>query len=55
MVETPGPILKCFHRNVPWVTLFKNCSQNFDPSKNMAAVGGRGGNFFALYGHEEIL
>ena len=26
--------------NVPWVTLFKNCSQNFDPSLNMALVNG---------------
>ena len=24
----------------PWVTLFKNCSQNFDPSTNMALVNG---------------
>ena len=24
--------------NVPWVTLFKNCSQNFDLSMNMALV-----------------
>ena len=42
-------VLKQFYRNVLWVTLFKNCSQNFDPSKNMAAVGG---GLFALYGHE---
>ena len=28
------------HRNVPWVTLFKNCSQNFDLSINMALVNG---------------
>ena len=28
------------HRNVPWVTLFKNCSQNFDLSVNMALVNG---------------
>ena len=27
--------------SVPCVTLFKKCSRNFDPSKNMAAVGGR--------------
>ena len=26
--------------NVPWVTLFKNCSRNFDPSINMALVNG---------------
>ena len=31
-----GPI---FHRIVPWVTLFKNCLLNSDPSKNMAVVG----------------
>ena len=28
------------HRNVPWVTFFKNCSQNFDLSINMALVNG---------------
>ena len=39
-------------RIVPWVALFKNCLRNFDPLKNMAAMGGR---LFALYGHEEIL
>ena len=33
-------ILKKFHRNVPWVTLFKNFSRNFDPSTNMALVNG---------------
>ena len=49
--ETAGQILKYFHRNVPWVTLFKNCSRNFDPSINMALVNGF---FFALYGHKEI-
>ena len=38
--ESPGPILKSFHRNVPCVTLFKNCLQNFDPSINMALVNG---------------
>ena len=27
-------------QDVPWVTLFKNCSQNFDPSINMALVNG---------------
>ena len=42
-------ILKEFHRIVPWVTLLKNCSWNFDPSKNMAAVA------FALYGLIKIL
>ena len=26
--------------NVPWVTLFKNCLQNFDLSINMALVNG---------------
>ena len=34
------------------MTLFKKCSQNFDLSKNMAAMGVR---FFALYRHEETL
>ena len=29
-----------FHRNVPWVTLFKNCLPNLDPSINMALVNG---------------
>ena len=38
--ETTGQILKYLHRNVPWVTLFKNCSQIFDPSINMALVNG---------------
>ena len=37
---TAGQILKQFHRNVPWVTLFKKCSRNFDPSMNMALVNG---------------
>ena len=32
--------LKLLHRNVPLVTLFKNCSRNFDPSINMALVNG---------------
>ena len=40
------------HRNVPWMTLFKNCSRNFDPSKNMALVNGV---FLHYMGHEEIL
>ena len=35
---TEGLILKLFHRNVPWVTLFKNSSRNFDPPINMALV-----------------
>ena len=35
-----GPLDKQFHRIVPWVTLFKNCSRNFDPSKNIALVSG---------------
>ena len=54
---------------VPCVTLFKNCSRNFDPSRNVAAMEGRWGGceryehgrwgeggkrLFALYGHEEI-
>ena len=29
-----------FHRNVLWVTLFKYCLPNFDPSINMALVNG---------------
>ena len=29
-----------FHRNVPCVTLFKNCLQNFDLSINMALLNG---------------
>ena len=29
-----------FHRNVPWVTLFKNCWRNFDLSINMVLVNG---------------
>ena len=38
--ETAGQILKKIHRNVPWVNLFKYCSQNFDPSLNLALVNG---------------
>ena len=38
--ETASRIVKYFHRYVPWVTLFKNCSWNFDPSKNVALVNG---------------
>ena len=38
--ETTGKILKRFHRNALWVTVFKNCSRNFDPSINMALVNG---------------
>ena len=37
---TTGPILKSFHRNVPWVTLLKNCLQNFNLSINIALVIG---------------
>ena len=37
---TAGQILKLFHRNVPWVTLFKTCLGNFDPSINKALVNG---------------
>ena len=37
---------------VPWMTFFKYCSLNFDPSTNMAVVNG---GLLALYGHEEIL
>ena len=39
--ETSGQILKKFHRNVPWVTLFKNYSHNFHLSINMVQVNGR--------------
>ena len=38
--KTACQILKKFHRNAPWVTLFKNCSRNFDQSINMALVNG---------------
>ena len=38
--KTAGQIFNSFHRNVPCVTLFKNCSQNFDLSINMALVNG---------------
>ena len=38
--ESIGPILKYFHRNVPYVTLFKDCSRNFDRPQNMALVNG---------------
>ena len=31
---------KNLNANVPYVTLFKKCSQNFDPSINMALVNG---------------
>ena len=37
---TAGQILKLFYRNVPWVTLFKTCLRNFDPSINKALVNG---------------
>ena len=53
--ETPGPILKSFHRSVPWVTFFKTCLRNFDMLENMGKGGGGGGGLFALHGHEEIL
>ena len=36
--ETGGHILKLFHRNVPWMTLFKSCLQNFNLPINMALV-----------------
>ena len=38
--ETASRMLKLFHRDVPWVTLFKNCSWNFDPLKIVALVDG---------------
>ena len=37
---TTGAIFTKLHRNVPWVTLYKNSYKEFDPSKkNMAARG----------------
>ena len=38
--KTACQISKSFHRNVPWVTLFKNCSRNFDLCINMALANG---------------
>ena len=38
--ETPGPFLKLFNRNVPWVTLFNSCSRSINLSINMALVNG---------------
>ena len=35
------------------VTLFKNCSRNFDPSKNMGVMGG--GELFHCVDFREIL
>ena len=49
--ETPCRILKTIHRNVPWVTVFKNRSRNFDLSISMTGVWG----LLALYGHKGIL
>ena len=38
------------------MTLFENCLRNFDPSKNMAAVGGGGGgDFLQCLDFREIL
>ena len=37
---TAGPILKKIHRNVHWMTLFKNCLRNFDLYINLALVNG---------------
>ena len=34
------PIGKYLGRNVPWVILFQDCSNLFDPMRNMAAKGG---------------
>ena len=50
--ETAGQNLELFHKIFPCVTLFKNCSRNFDLLKNMAAMGG---GFFLLCGLKEIL
>ena len=36
--KTAGQILKEFHKNVPLMTLSKNCARNFDLSINMALV-----------------
>ena len=36
--ETADQILKKVHRDVPWVTLLKTCSRNFDLPRNMAQV-----------------
>ena len=41
--ETASQNLEKFQKIVRCVTLFKNGSRNFDPSKNMSAVGGGGG------------
>ena len=38
--ETTGQVSKYFFRSVPWVTVFKNRSRNFDASRNMAVVNG---------------
>ena len=48
--ETACQILQKFHRNGPWMTLFKNCLQNYNLSINMALVNGG-----FLQGHEGIL
>ena len=40
-----------FHRNVFWVTLFKNCFQNFDLHKHGSGEWG----LPALYWHDKIL
>ena len=57
LLLNPWSEFEIISQEVPWITLFKKCSQNFDPSKNIAATGGGGGGggLFALYGHEEIL
>ena len=39
-LKTVVQILKQFRRNVPWVTLFKQCLRNFDLSVNVALVNG---------------
>ena len=49
--ETAGPILKQFHRIVPYVTLFKSCLRNFDPSKTWPP---RGGAFFTVWTSEKF-
>ena len=38
--KTADQNLELFHRYVAWVTLFKNCSRNFDPCINMALENG---------------
>ena len=44
--QTAGPNrAKLGSLNVPWAVLFKNCSQNFIPSKTLVAVATKWGIF----------